>query len=89
MTNKFRTHHIFLVTSFKRGIISVSIRRRVSRGTNEVVILIVIVVVFKISTRVVVVAVAVAIGIIINVIFGFFIIGINDGVIVISDIAFG
>ena len=56
-----------------------------SRGTNEVVIIIVIVVVFRISTRVVVVAV----GIIIDVIFELFVIGINDGVIVISGVAFG
>ena len=83
MADKFRTHHIILVISSRRGIISVAIEGRGNRGTDEVTILIVIVVVFKISTRVVV-----AVGIIIDVIFGFFVIGINDGVIVISGVAF-
>ena len=55
-----------------------------SRGTNKVAILIIIVVVFRISTRFVVVAV----GIIIDVIFGFFVIGINDGVII-AGVTFG
>ena len=69
MADKFRTHHIILVISSRRGIISVAIGGRGSRGTDEVAILIVIVVVFRISTRVIVVAV----GIIIVVVFGFFV----------------
>ena len=67
MADKFWTHHIILVISSRRGIISVAIRGSGSRGTNEVTIIIVIIVFFKISTTVVVVAV----GIIIDVIFGF------------------
>ena len=82
MADKFRTDIIVVITS-RRGIISVAIRGSGSRGTNEVTILIVIIVFFKISTTVVVVAV----GIIIDVIFGFFVIGINDSV-VISGVAF-
>ena len=85
MTDKFRTHHIILVISSSRGIISVAIGGSGSRGTYEVTIRIVIIVVFRISTTVVVVA----FGIIIDVIFGFFVIGINDSVIVIFGIAFG
>ena len=84
MTDKFRTD-IILVISSRRGIISVAIGGRGSRGTNEVTIRIVIIVVFRISTTIVVVVVAV--GIIIDVIFGFFVIGINDGVIL--GVAFG
>ena len=84
MADKTQTHHIVLVISSRRGIISVAIGGSGSRGTYEVTILIVIIVVFRISTTVVVVAV----GIIIDVIFGFFVIGINDGVIVISGVAF-
>ena len=79
MADKFRTHHIIRIISSRRGIIGVAIGGRGSRGTNEVTIRIFIIVVFRISTTVVVVAV----GIIIDVIFGFFVIGINDGVIVI------
>ena len=85
MADKFRTD-IILIISSRRGIISVAIGGRGSRGTYEVTIRIVIIVVFRISTTVVVVVVAV--GIIIDVIFGFFVIGINDGVIVISGVAF-
>ena len=77
------THHIILVISSRRGIISVAIGGRGSGGTNEVTILIVIIVVFRISTRFVV-----AVGIIITVDFGF-LIGINDGVIVIFGVVFG
>jgi len=65
MTDKFRTHHIILVNSSRRGIISVAIGGSGSRGTDFVTILIVIIVVFRISTKVVV-----AVGIIIDVIFG-------------------
>ena len=81
MADKFRTHHIILVNSSRRGIISVAIGGSGSRGTYEVTILIVIIVGIRISTTVVVVVVVVAVGIIIDVIFGFFVIGINDGVI--------
>jgi len=83
MADKFRTD-IILIISSRRGIISVAIGGSGSRGTYEVTILIVIIVVFRISTKVVV-----AVGIIIDVIFGFFVIGINDGVIVIFGVAFG
>ena len=89
MADKFWTHHIILVISSRRGIISVAIRGRGSRGTNGVTILIVIVVVVRISTTIVVVVAFVAVGIIIGVFFGSFVIGINDGVIVIFGVAFG
>ena len=69
MADKFRTHHIILVISSRRGIISVAIGGRGNRGTDEVTILIVIVVVFRISTRIIVVPV----GIIIVVVFEFFV----------------
>ena len=65
MADKFWTD-IILIISSRRGIISVAIGGRGSRGTYEVTIRIVIVVVFRISTTVVVVA----FGIIIDVIFG-------------------
>ena len=65
MTDKFRTYHIILVISSRRGIISVAIGGRGSRGTNEIAIRIVIIVVFRISTTIVV-----AVGIIIDIIFG-------------------
>ena len=73
MDDKFRMHHIILVISSRRGIISVAIGGRGIRGTNKVTIHNVIIVVFRISTTVVVVAV----GIIIDVIFGSFVIVIN------------
>jgi len=76
MTDEFRTD-IILVISSRRGIISVAIGGRGSRGTNKVTIHNVIIVFFRISTTVVVVAV----GIIIGVFFGSFVIGIYDGVI--------
>ena len=82
MADKFRTD-IILVISSRGGIISVAIGGSGGRGTNKVTIHIVIIVVFRISTTVVV-----AVGIIIVVVFGFFVIGINDGVIVISGVAF-
>ena len=82
MTNKMR-HGIILVISLKRDIISVAFGGRGSGGTNEVAIHIVIIVVFRISTTIVV-----AKGIIIIISFGF-LIGINDGVIVIFGVAFG
>jgi len=72
MADKFRTD-IILIISSRRGIISVAIGGRGSRGTNEVTIRIVIIVVFRISTKFVVVVV-VTVGIIIDVIFGIFII---------------
>ena len=65
MADKFWTHHIILVISSRRGIISVAIGGRGIGGTDFVTILIVIIVVFRISTKVVV-----AVGIIIDVIFG-------------------
>ena len=55
MTDKFWAD-IILVISSRRGIISVAIGGRGSRGTNVVTIRIVIIVVFRISTRVIVVA---------------------------------
>ena len=64
MANKTR-HDIILIISSRRGIISVAIKGRGSRGTNEVTILIVVIVVVRVSTTVVV-----AVGIIIDVIFG-------------------
>ena len=74
MADKFRTDIILVIS--RRGIISVSIGKRGSGGSNEVTVRIVIIVVFRISTRVVVAAV----GIIISVIFRIFI-GIYDAVI--------
>ena len=64
MAKTWLSHHIVLVISSRRGIISVAIRGRGSGGTNKVTILIVIIVVFRISTKVVI-----AVGIIIDVIF--------------------
>jgi len=81
MADKFRTD-IILIISSRRGIISVAIGGSGSRGTNEVTILIVIIVVFRISTKVVV-----AVGIIIDVIFGFFVNGIDASVIL--GVSFG
>ena len=66
MAGKFQTHHIILVISSRRGIISVAIGGNGSRGTNKVTILVVIIVVFRISTIDAVVA-----RIIICVFFGF------------------
>jgi len=63
MDDKFQTHHIILVISSRRGVISIAIGGSGSRGTNEVTILIVIIVVFRISTAVVVVAVGIIIGV--------------------------
>ena len=83
MADKFRTHHIIRIISSRRGIIGVAIGGRGIRGTNKVTIHNVIIVVFRISTTVVVVAV----GIIIDVIFGSFVIlidivvGIDESVI--------
>ena len=81
-----KTRHIILIISSRRGIISVAIGERGSRGTNVVTICIVIIVVFRISTRVVVV---VAVGIIVNVIFGIVIIVDGNIAIVIFGVAFG
>ena len=71
MADKFRTHHIILVISSRRGIISVAIGGSGSRGTDFVAIHIVIIVVFRSSTRVVMI---VTVGIIIVVVFGFVVI---------------
>ena len=81
MADKFRTHHIILVIS-RRGIISVAIGERGSIGTNEVTVHVVIIIVFRISTTIVVTK-----GIIISVDFGFFVIGLYEGVI--FGVAFG
>ena len=83
MADKFRTHHIILVISSRRGIISVAIGGSGSEGTDFVTIHIVIIVVFRISTTVVVTK-----GNIISVDFGFFVIVIDDDGIVFG-FAFG
>ena len=69
MAKTWSMHHIILVISSRRGIISITIGEKGSGGTNEVTILIFLIVIFRISTKVVVAA-----GIIINVIFGIVII---------------
>ena len=93
MAKTWSVHHIILVISSRRGIISVAIGGSRREDTNEITIHIVIIVVFRISTRVVVVTV----GIIIGVIFGIFIFLVDGNImaaakpplIVIFCVAFG